>query len=490
MLTEQKQETEDSGDPENDDEDDAVDEVGESDEAGTNTNDESESKSESNGEVPVDTEQDPNLNKISTIDYFEPRLLGYIPEGNTIKCIVVSHPDNDHYSLLECFTSRICNQTYIILGGLPEEYEKFQGVLNRFKDDKTATVLYTGKNEQGSLQPPYCSMIPPAFTTPYLQSIIKAISFSEKAGQEIPVFEIIAMNCCHAIAPTSPKTKEIASYRMSEDSNTNSIVLKLQYDKSRFLFLGDATGCTWNFISAFYKDHMKEALEGSILLLSHHGADSEQTNTKEMLKTLKPVRCVVSTGRCKHYHHPRETVIQNSLELDSLQDIPPPGQPVPITSFRSIQVEVTVKKKMKLKEKFVEIRQAITKSLFSTADVGTCCFDFIKNSISYEYKRYEIEERVKQLNNAIDVNLTSSFTIEPYPGCKKINKFIDFKPKCSSSNCIIFGKHSSNNDLLVLHYNSQNIEIDASSLDSKKNKIFLFNFVKPKGERCWRLVKK
>lgn len=480
-------EIEDNVDSENDDGndgDDDDDDVESDNEADIN---ESEEKQEdSNDEIPVDTEQDPNLDKVSKIDYFKPRLLKYIPEGNTIKCIIISHPDNDHYCLLECFTTRMNNQTSIILGGLPEEYEGIQDVLNRFKGENMATVLFTGKNEQGSLQPPYCSMIHPACTTPHLQSIIKAISFTEKDGQKAPALEIIAMNCCHAIASTNPETQEIVSYRISEDSNTNSIVLKLQYNLSRFLFLGDATGCTWNFISAFYKDHM-DALEGSILLLSHHGADSDHTNTKEMLEKLKPVQCIVSTGRCKHYHHPRETVIQNCLGLDSLIDIPPPGKPVPITSFRSILVEVIVKKKKKLQDKFYEIRQATTKSLFSTADVGSCCFDFISNSISYEYKRYEIEERAKQSNNTIDVNLALSFTAQLYRGCKKINKFIDFKRKCGN-NCIIFGKHSSNNDLLVLHYNPQDIDIDVSSLSSKKNKIFLFNFVKPKGERCWKLV--
>lgn len=201
---EAESEIEDNVDSENDDssDDDDDDDVGSDNEAESE-----EEEEDTNDEVPVDTEQDPNLNKVSKIDYFKPRLLKYIPEGNTIKCIIISHPDNDHYCLLECFTTHMNNQTSIILGGLPEEYESIQDVLNRFKDDKKATVLFTGKNEQGFLQPPYCSMIPPACTTPHLQSIIRAISFTEKVGQQTPALEIIAMNCCHAIASTNERKK-------------------------------------------------------------------------------------------------------------------------------------------------------------------------------------------------------------------------------------------------------------------------------------------
>ena len=87
-----------------------------------------------------------------------------------------------------------------------------------------------------------------------------------------------------------------------EDSNDNSIVLKLTYKDRSFLFLGDAE-----------KEEIAELmssdfdLAADVLKAGHHG--SSTSSPKELINAINPSFAVISCGAGNEYHHPHPSVL-------------------------------------------------------------------------------------------------------------------------------------------------------------------------------------
>ena len=85
-------------------------------------------------------------------------------------------------------------------------------------------------------------------------------------------------------------------------TNDASIVLRIDYGKTSFLFTGDAED--W---SEYMMIDAGADLHADVLKVSHHGSSS--ASTTEFLKEVSPVYAVISVGKDNSYGHPTARVL-------------------------------------------------------------------------------------------------------------------------------------------------------------------------------------
>lgn len=87
-----------------------------------------------------------------------------------------------------------------------------------------------------------------------------------------------------------------------KDTNSTSIVLRIDYGETSFLFTGDAE-----------RDEEEEIIENggnlkaTVLKVGHHGSDT--STSYQFLREVMPMYAVISVGENNSYGHPDETVI-------------------------------------------------------------------------------------------------------------------------------------------------------------------------------------
>ncbi|MDE3057935.1 MAG: DNA internalization-related competence protein ComEC/Rec2 [Bacteroidota bacterium] len=88
------------------------------------------------------------------------------------------------------------------------------------------------------------------------------------------------------------------------DLNNTSVVFKLQYGATSFLFAGDAEARVERHLDSVYGDFLKS----DVLKAGHHG--SSTSSTEEFLSNVHPKQVVVSVGKFNKFHHPSRKVIE------------------------------------------------------------------------------------------------------------------------------------------------------------------------------------
>lgn len=90
------------------------------------------------------------------------------------------------------------------------------------------------------------------------------------------------------------------------DLNDTSIVLKMTYQDTSYLFTGDATG-------KVEKGILEKNLKSDVLKVGHHG--SQYSSTAQFLKKVEPKYAIIQVGEGNSYEHPRQ------VTLDKLEKI-------------------------------------------------------------------------------------------------------------------------------------------------------------------------
>ena len=93
------------------------------------------------------------------------------------------------------------------------------------------------------------------------------------------------------------------------ESNTASIIAKLQYGEIGFMFTGDSPKQIEDYLVQTYGD---SRLESEMLKLGHHGSDT--STSRPFLKATRPEIAVVSAGKNNRYGHPSEAVLDRLKE--------------------------------------------------------------------------------------------------------------------------------------------------------------------------------
>jgi competence protein ComEC len=98
-----------------------------------------------------------------------------------------------------------------------------------------------------------------------------------------------------------------------EDDNPNnaSLVIRLTYGDTRFLFTGDAEKESWRQMI----DSVKDRLRADFLKAAHHG--SSNANNEEILDSVRPSFMTISCAAGNDYHHPHPSVVRLLRQRES-----------------------------------------------------------------------------------------------------------------------------------------------------------------------------
>ena len=94
----------------------------------------------------------------------------------------------------------------------------------------------------------------------------------------------------------------VLAVNAGKDTNNRSIVLKVQYRQTSFLFTGDAEREVEQAMLASGQD-----LSATVLKVGHHGSDTG--TTYPFLREVMPAYAVISVGEGNDYGHPTEEVL-------------------------------------------------------------------------------------------------------------------------------------------------------------------------------------
>lgn len=123
-----------------------------------------------------------------------------------------------------------------------------------------------------------------------------------KAGMSFNVGSSVK---CDILAPVSDNYKDLNDY---------SVVIRLTYGDTAFVFTGDAEALSENEILAGGAE-----LNADVLKCGHHGSSSSTSD--EFLATVNPKYAVISCGRDNDYGHPHRETLQklNSAGINVLR---------------------------------------------------------------------------------------------------------------------------------------------------------------------------
>lgn len=95
----------------------------------------------------------------------------------------------------------------------------------------------------------------------------------------------------------------------SDESNLNdtSIVLKLKYNTTSFLFMGDASSKIENTI-------LDKSIQSDVLKVGHHGSKTSTSN--RFLEQVNPKYAVISVGKDNSYSHPNTETLNRLAKKD------------------------------------------------------------------------------------------------------------------------------------------------------------------------------
>lgn len=139
-----------------------------------------------------------------------------------------------------------------------------------------------------------------SYTTRAFDNFVKAV---QNRGRSITVPSVgdrfnLGSADCHILGVNS-----------AEDTNESSIVMKITYGNTSFLFTGDAEREAENLILNSGFD-----IKADVLKVGHHGSAS--STSYYWLRQIAPQYAVISVGQGNSYGHPTETVLSRLRDAD------------------------------------------------------------------------------------------------------------------------------------------------------------------------------
>jgi len=148
-----------------------------------------------------------------------------------------------------------------------------------------------------------------AFFDEYKEAVEQSGAEHEKAepGQK---YDLGGGAILTVLAPSEPFFTKDQMKAGGNDTNANSIVLRLDYGDFSMLFMGDAEAQTEARLLG--KDLN---LTAQVLKVAHHG--SKYATTEEFLKRAKPEAAIISDGEWNRYGHPSQVVLERLKAIDA-----------------------------------------------------------------------------------------------------------------------------------------------------------------------------
>jgi beta-lactamase superfamily II metal-dependent hydrolase len=112
------------------------------------------------------------------------------------------------------------------------------------------------------------------------------------------------------LAPTEPYFTKDQMKAGGNDTNANSIVLRLDYGDFSMLFMGDAEAQSEERLLSKDLD-----LTARVIKIAHHG--SKYATSENLLKRVKPEVAIISDGEWNRYGHPAQSVLDRLKGIDA-----------------------------------------------------------------------------------------------------------------------------------------------------------------------------
>ena len=139
-----------------------------------------------------------------------------------------------------------------------------------------------------------------SYSTKAFNNFVKAV---QNRGQSITIpsvgdqFTLGSANC------------QVLAVNSTSDTNESSIVLRITYGSTSFMFTGDAEQEAENMIL-----NRSFELKSDVLKVGHHGSAS--STSYRWLREVDPDYAVISVGKDNSYGHPTETVLSRLRDAD------------------------------------------------------------------------------------------------------------------------------------------------------------------------------
>lgn len=105
-----------------------------------------------------------------------------------------------------------------------------------------------------------------------------------------------------------------------DSKNADSAVLRLAYESNAVIFPGDAEGITERSALDNAQRHNPDLTARTLLVGSHHGARTKQSNSAEWLAAVQPRTVLFSARMASSYHHPQCEVVDRVAPFASATD--------------------------------------------------------------------------------------------------------------------------------------------------------------------------
>lgn len=212
-------------------------------------------------------------------------------KGNTLKALVLTHPDGDHYNLVKplIVDNNVTVET-VYYGGDSSDYTGLSSWLNSHMD---AVSFSQG---HGSLD------------------VVGGLSYA-KTGPSDPAVDVRILSA------------NAGDPNVKADANPNSVVLLVTYVNLNFFLMGDSTELTEGAILDNLGKDLKKLTTNrrSILKVGHHG--SRTSSSQAWLEAVRPQIAFISsdTRTFSGVSIPRSDIVQRIFDLNTLFDFGDPA---------------------------------------------------------------------------------------------------------------------------------------------------------------------
>ena len=187
---------------------------------------------------------------------------------NKIELVILTHPHADHIA----------------------------GLVHVFRKYEVEQILYTDVFYDSSV---YSE----------LKSIIEEKNIQTKFAKSGQIIKFDKANLYILFPNLSYNNEEI------KEVNNTSVVSKLIYGNSSFLFTGDSEKEVETKLVSMFSDN-KDLLDSDLIKIGHHG--SKSSSTKDFLFSVSPEYAVISAGENNKYKHPHEETLSKINDTEAI----------------------------------------------------------------------------------------------------------------------------------------------------------------------------
>lgn len=244
----------------------------------------------------------------------------------TIKTIISSHPDIDHYSLFPKLIDPMRDVVEnLILCGLPQHYTEF-GVFREWVKNlqQAGTKVFFpcfGNQPQDKIDDIFTGNSTLPFAKFYASKPGEQDAYFGDALNFGPEF-VLSVLSLNAPAIYEEDLDQVIRRGTIEDDNEDSMVLRImdKDNKHAVLLTGDMAMLNQKRILPRYaKEENLPFLQSTFYVASHHGASTHGSNSFEFLSKVEPAYILISNGHSKKYKHPDYACYKIFKNLKSLK---------------------------------------------------------------------------------------------------------------------------------------------------------------------------